>query len=129
MLPSHRASYQTFVDCLAWLAKPPKCAHYILVRYCPGGEIGRRSGLKIRGPETVIRVRVPSRAPHIMNIIFITSLLIFIVSFFLYVNEVINSRVGRYTTWKQLTRSQWVFVIGSLQFPVIALILLISRII
>ena len=32
-------------------------------RACPDGEIGRRSGLKIRGPERVVGVQVPLRAP------------------------------------------------------------------
>ena len=34
----------------------------------PDGEIGRRSGLKIRGPETAVGVQVPLRAPNCMAI-------------------------------------------------------------
>ncbi len=30
----------------------------------PDGEIGRRSGLKIRGPERAVGVQVPLRAPN-----------------------------------------------------------------
>jgi hypothetical protein len=30
---------------------------------CPGGEIGRRNGLKIRFPATGVRVQFPPRAP------------------------------------------------------------------
>ena len=33
------------------------------VRTCPGGETGRRNGLKIRFPATGVRVRFPPRAP------------------------------------------------------------------
>ena len=36
---------------------------------CPGGEIGRRNGLKIRFPATGVRVQFPPRAPLILLII------------------------------------------------------------
>jgi hypothetical protein len=36
---------------------------WVFFSKCPGGEIGRRNGLKIRFPATGVRVQFPPRAP------------------------------------------------------------------
>ncbi len=63
----------------------------------------------------------------IMDIALITSLVLCIIGFFGYVNEVIQGRVGRYTTWSELSALQWIFALLTFQLPVFVVISLIVR--
>jgi len=45
-----------------------------------------------------------------LAIIVTCSLVLFMFGFFLFTNDVLNNRLKRYTTWRELKPSQWLYV-------------------
>ena len=62
-----------------------------------------------------------------MAIFFACLFAVGMVCFWLYTYDLIQGRLTRYTTWKELTTAQWLFFVGSLGIPIGLIGLLIIK--